>query len=369
MQSRIPLFRVPDDPTVKNLVAPISRVLKRGNFVLGPEVSGFERKFSEYCGVAHCVSVASGTDALDLALRAVGVRQGDKVMLVANAGFYGSTAVHLIGAIPHYLDVDQDSLNLDPEEIVPALKNPPAAIIVTHLYGQLAEIEQIVKLAEKMEVPVIEDCAQSHGAMRGGRRAGSFGTVGCFSFYPTKNLGALGDGGAIVTQNEQVAAKLRQLRQYGWGIKYHVELPGGLNSRLDEIQAAILSDKLPLLDGWNAERRRIAGGYNEAFVDLPVSCPPSTGQDYVAHLYVLRVQNRSAFRNFLNKNGVATDVHYPVPDHFQPAYQCEQKRGRLVVTEQTCESVVTLPCFPGMTDVEISQVIGVVRGYFEQGAK
>jgi dTDP-4-amino-4,6-dideoxygalactose transaminase len=247
-----------------------------------------------------------------------------------------------------------------------ALATKPKAVIVTHLYGQLADIEKLVALCHQTNVPLIEDCAQAHGAARNGKRAGSFGDIGCFSFYPTKNLGALGDGGAVVTQNSGLAARIRSLRQYGWSQKYTVTLSEGRNSRLDEMQAAILREKLPHLDRWNAQRREISRQYSEAFAELPVCCPSSTAEDYVAHLYVLRLENRAAFREFLKGQGIATDIHYPIPDHLQPAYANAQTCGGMRITETACASVVSLPCFPGLLESEIAIVIDAVRGFFAQ---
>lgn len=233
MTSSIPLFSAQAANAGLDLLAPVSRVIDSYWYVLGNEVKEFEREFAAYCGVSICCSVANGTDALELGLRALGIEAGDKVMLAANAGFYGSTAVHLIGAVPIYVDVDPGHLTLSIDSLRFALKTElPKAIIVTHLFGQLADIEAITVLAAEVGVPVIEDCAQAHGATRGGKRAGSYGTIGCFSFYPTKNLGALGDGGAVITSNDSIAARLNQLRQYGWGAKYRVDLKGGRNSRL-----------------------------------------------------------------------------------------------------------------------------------------
>lgn len=363
---KIPVFRsaecAPCDSATR---AAIDRVCNSKWYVLGREVAAFEAEFAHYCGVARCVSLANGTDALEFAMRAVGVSAGSLVLLVANAGFYGSTAVRSIGAQPRYLDVDEPSLTLSLSALSQYGGPLPAALVVTHLYGQLCPaIREIVAWAGQRGVPVIEDCAQAHGALLGGRRAGSFGTVGCFSFYPTKNLGAFGDAGAIITDDEAIAARVMQLRQYGWATKYHNVLPGGRNSRLDEMQAAILRARLPWLDGWNAERRRIAQRYCTAFADLPLHLPHVDGDDYVGHLFVIRVAGRDAFREHLNDCFVATDVHYPLPDHLQTAYKCDQDAGVLPVTESTCKSVVTLPCFPGMTEEEIDRVINAVRSFF-----
>ena len=357
----VPLFSVIDVVETADVASAVKRVVDSHRYILGNEVLAFEREFAQYCGVSHGVGLANGTDALELALTSVGVGANDRVALAANAGFYGSTAVRLVGAVPCYGDVDPQTLTLAPAALRKILEHGAKAIIATHLYGQLADITTIVDLAAEFDVPVIEDCAQAHGAALRGKRAGSFGAVGCFSFYPTKNLGALGDGGAVVTSHAEIAAQLRRLRQYGWEAKYHVQTPRGRNSRLDEMQAAILRAKLPHLDALNAKRRAIARRYNEAFVGLPVRCPPSTGDDYVAHLYVLRVTNRDQFRHVLNQRGVASDVHYPVPDHLQPAYPCEERKGALPVTEAACESVVSLPCFSGINAEQVEQVIEAVK--------
>lgn len=368
-KNSIPLFSAEAANRDLDLVAPVRRVIGSHWYVLGEEVASFEREFAEYCGVLECVGLANGTDALELALRGFGLDRGDRVCLAANAGFYGSTAVHAVGATPVYVDVESERLTLDPAALAVALQTErPAAIIVTHLYGQLAAIEEIVALADSAGVPVIEDCAQAHGALRDGRRAGSFGRVGCFSFYPTKNLGALGDGGALVSSDATLIGRVRQLRQYGWGGKYSVDLPGGRNSRLDEMQAAILREKLPRLDRWNEARRLVARRYNTAFAGLPLHCPPSVGEDYVAHLYVIRLPRRETLRAYLRAVGIATDVHYPVPDHRQSAYSLPDGHAGLPVTEQACEQVLTLPCFPGMTDEQVGCVVDAVVAHFSEAA-
>jgi dTDP-4-amino-4,6-dideoxygalactose transaminase len=359
--TKIPLFSAEAVNAGLDLSGAIGRVLDSHWYVLGTEVAAFEHAFAAWSGSKNCVTLGNGTDALELALRGLGVSTGDRVILAANAGFYGSTAVRLIGAEPVYADVDPRLLTLSVDSLDAALAKRPKAVIVTHLYGQLADIEAIVERAAAVGVPVIEDCAQAHGAERGGRRAGSFGAVGCFSFYPTKNLGALGDGGALVSDDDELIARVRKLRQYGWGSKYSVDVAGGRNSRLDEMQAAILLDKLPHLDRWNGQRRSIATRYNLAFSDLPFTCPASVGEDYVGHLYVIRSAARDAFRASLAEDGVATDVHYPIPDHLQRAYACAQVRGSLPVTERVCDEVVSLPCFPGMEDLAVQRVIEACR--------
>ncbi|RZO08821.1 DegT/DnrJ/EryC1/StrS family aminotransferase [Pseudomonas moorei] len=346
-----------------DFVAPLKAVLDSHWYVLGNEVKLFEEEFASYVGVNHCISVANGSDALELALRGLGVEPGHRVVTVANAGFYGSTAIHAVGAKPEYIDIDPATLTLCPRALAAVIESKPAAIIVTHLYGQLANIEEIVQIASAAGLPVLEDCAQSHGARRNRKKAGSFGTIACFSFYPTKNLGALGDGGAVVTDDSVLAARTRQLRQYGWSQKYQVVIPGGRNSRLDEMQAAILRTKLPHLDTWNEQRRSIAKRYNTAFANLDMQLPCSTGDDYVAHLYVVRVKNRIDFSAALKEKMISTDFHYPIADHHQPAYAVDQAHS-LAVTELACETVISLPCFPGLTDEEVGRVIDAVTAYF-----
>ena len=360
----IPLFSSSIANAGVDLRAAVQRVLDSNWYVLGNEVTSFEREFAHYVGSKECVSLANGTDALELALRALGVTPQDTVACVANAGFYGSTAIHSIGANPLYVDVDPVSLNMAASSLREALRHKPKVVIVTHLYGQMADIEALAQMAREAGVAVIEDCAQSHGAMRAGRRAGSIGDIGCFSFYPTKNLGALGDGGAVACNDAALATKVRTLRQYGWSTKYCVAIPQGRNSRLDEMQAAILRDKLKMLDGWNAQRREIAAKYNAAFAALPLTLPASVGEDYVAHLYVVRVEAREAFREHLRSRHIATDVHYPIADPHQPAYPDARAAGSLAHTESACNSVVSLPCFPGLSDAHVAEVIDAVRSFF-----
>lgn len=365
MLSSIPLFSSEIANRGVDLHAALSRVVQRNWYVLGNEVTAFETEFAAFQGVRSCVTLANGTDALEIALRILQIGAGKRVALVANAGFYGSTAVHAVGAEPIYVDVDDDTLTMSPLALQRALEQGIDAIIVTHLYGQLADIGKLTELANAAGIPLIEDCAQSHGAVRDGRRAGAFADIGCYSFYPTKNLGAIGDGGAITTDNPEFEARARQLRQYGWSSKYHVSEPGGRNSRLDELQAAVLRDKLPLLDHWNAQRREIARMYNVAFADLPLQLPCSTGDDFVAHLYVMRLENRGMFMEALREAAINTDIHYPVPDHQQKAYIC--KPADLPVTEAASGKVVTLPCFPGLDRESVQRIIAAVRGYFKAG--
>lgn len=362
----IPLFSATAANAGLDFLSPLKAVLDSHWYVLGSEVKAFEEEFAAYVGVSNCVSVANGSDALELALKGLGVGAGSRVVAVANAGFYGSTAMYAVGAEPVYAEVDSDTLTLCPKSLAKVIaESKPSVIIVTHLYGQLANIEEIVQVASSAGIPVLEDCAQSHGARRNGKQAGSFGTIACFSFYPTKNLGALGDGGAVVTNDDALAARIRQLRQYGWDQKYRIAVPGGRNSRLDEMQAAILRIKLPLLDTWNEQRRAIAQRYNAAFSDFDMKLPCSVAEDYVAHLYVVRVKDRSAFAAALKERAVSTDIHYPIADHKQPGYP-QASSVTLAVTERACETVISLPCFPGLSDEQVDRVIAAVTAYFSE---
>ncbi len=348
------------EPLASELAAAVNRVVSRGWYILGPEVEAFETEFARYCGVPHSIGVANGTDALELALRAVAIGPGSEVATVANAGMYSTTAILRAGAMPVYVDVDERSMTMSPAALRSVMSADTAAVIATHLYGQMAEVEALRDIAERENIPVIEDCAQAHGAERAGRKSGSRGTLGCFSFYPTKNLGALGDGGAIVTADASLAAKVRALRQYGWTAKYRSTVAGGRNSRLDEMQAAVLRAKLPHLDGWNERRREIARMYGEALAGSGLTLP-SGDRDYVAHLYVIRSAQRERIRNALAAAGIGTDVHYPVPDHWQDSVRGVAFRGTdLPVTEACAGEVLTLPCFPEMTDGEVAEVARAV---------
>ena len=351
-------------PIQNQLSAAVARVLKSGLFVLGPEVNAFEKEFATYCGVTYCISLANGTDGLELALRALGICKGKTVLTVANAGMYSSLGINATGATPIYVDILPDTLLVDVDALKRVLDSQRVdAIIVTHLYGLLADIEDIVKLAKSRGILVIEDCAQSHGAVRHGKKAGSFGDIACFSFYPTKNLGALGDGGAIVTSSKDLADLVKKLREYGWDKKYCVTLSGGRNSRLDEMQAAILRFKLPLLDQWNARRRYIANRYSKSICNPRVFAQKIQDLDYVAHLYVVRSPERSLLRQHLTDAGIPTDIHYPIPDYAQPAFRQNFDNICLTVTEQACKEVLTLPCFPEITDVEVDNIIAIVNSW------
>ena len=363
MNAELPMFRsVVDAPLAQELRNAAARVIASGSYVLGAEVEGFEREFAAFCGSAHCVGVANGTDALELALRAAGVSRGDRVVTAANAGYYAATAARAIGAEPVYVDVD-DQLVMPVDGLDRALAGA-RAVVVTHLYGRMAPIGEIARIAGEAGVAVVEDCAQAHGAIASGRHAGTFGVAGCFSFYPTKNLGALGDGGAVITSDAQMASRLRALRQYGWSTRYRIEHAGGRNSRLDELQAAFLRTKLPRLPAWNAARVAIATRYRNGLRGLPLRLPDCPGGEYVAHLFVVRCADRDALRSHLAGARIGTAVHYPVPDHLQPIEQVDGIARHLPMTESACREVLSLPCYPGMTDADVDRVIAAIRVHY-----
>ena len=333
-----------------------------GWYILGPRLEQFEAAFAAYCGVPHCVGTANGTDALELALRACGVGRGDQVITVANAGGYSTAAICAIGAEPCYVDIDPESMLMDLQQLPRAAGPGTRAIVAPHLYGRMLDMPELMRFAAAAGLPVIEDCAQAHGACLQGKRAGSWGTAGCFSFYPTKNLGAFGDGGAVTTDDPALAGRVRALRQYGWDSKYQARLAGGRNSRLDEIQAAVLLAKLPRLEHWNERRRGIARTYAAGLSGMAQATRNPAGPDDVSHLYVIRSRERERLRERLRALQIGTDVHYPVPDHRQECWREEAwSRCSLPVTEQCCGEVLTLPCFPELTDGEVDRVIAAVR--------
>lgn len=337
----------------------IARVLDSGWFVLGPEHDSLERELADYLGAGDAIAVGNGTDALEIALRGLGVESGASVVTVANAGGYTSTAVRAIGATPLYADVDEATLQMTVATLDAALASAerrPSAIVVTHLFGAVGDIQGIVTRASELGIPVVEDCAQSLGATVGDRKAGTFGTVATTSFYPTKNLGALGDGGAIFTSDHELADRLRKLRQYGWESKYRASVIGGRNSRLDEMQAAILRAKLPQLDGWNERRRDIHRAYEAAVTgDQLVN---TVTRPYAGHLAVLDCDDREATRARFVDAQIRTDVHYPIPDHQQPL--ADPTAIRLPVTDRSAVRILSIPLFPELTDDEVERVCQVL---------
>lgn len=336
----------------------ISRVVSSGWFVLGPEHNALEEELAKYLGVEHAVNVGNGTDALELAMAAVGVKSGSQVVTVANAGAYSSTAALLLGAEPIYCDVDSKTLLMSAEtleETLRKLSDKPQAIVVTHLYGALAPMNTIAEVASRHGIPLIEDCAQSLGAKLDGKFGGTFGDIATTSFYPTKNLGALGDGGAVFTNNSEYAASIRRMRQYGWASKYEIKYSHGKNSRLDEIQAAILRVKLPLLDQNNDKRRAIHQRY-ETLENQNLKLVNRSGESFIGHLAVLICSGTKDIREKLSQSGIQTEVHYPIPDHKQLFPDFVPRKMPLEVTEWASKNIFSIPLFPELSNNEVDLI-------------
>jgi dTDP-4-amino-4,6-dideoxygalactose transaminase len=343
------------------VIRAFDRVRQSGYFVLGPELEAFEAEFAAYSEVRHCVGVGNGLDALHLLLQAYGVGVGDEVIVPAHTFIATWLAVTQCGATPVPVEPHPDTYNIDPSRIEMAVTPRTRAIMPVHLYGQPADMDLINDIAARHKLIVIEDAAQAHGARYGGRRAGSLGHSAGISFYPTKNLGALGDGGAVLTSDDEIANKVRKLRNYGSRTKYHHEVVG-VNSRLDELQAAILREKLLMLDEWNGRRRQIAAAYSELLDGSAVKAPRAiTGVEHVWHLYVVRSSDRSTLQNHLQAHGVNTGIHYPVPPHLQGCY-ARQTFCALPVSEALAGQLLSLPMCPFLSNDEVEYVASMVRG-------
>jgi len=343
----------------------IERVLCRGRFVLGEEGEAFEADWAAYCGVAHAVGVGNGTDAIQLILRAAGIGPGDQVIVPALTATFSALAVSMAGAMPVFVDVDPARYTLDPAAFEAAIGPRTAAVIPVHLYGCPADMEPIVEIARRHKLLVLEDAAQAHGARYVGLRVGGLGDVAAFSFYPSKNLGAYGDAGAIVTDDAALAEKARMLRHGGQRRTYQHEMLG-TNSRLDEMQAAILRAKLPHLDGWNEQRRALAARYDAGLrpTDLALPTVPH-GVEHVFHLYVVRTLHREALREALAATEITSAVHYPQAVHLQPAYaSLGYKPGSCPNSEAASAEIVSLPIFPQLASAEAEQVIRSIRTFF-----
>jgi len=351
----------------KNIYNEILKVIKSNNFVLGPKVKEFEKSFAKYLRVNHCIGVANGSDALEIALKITGIKSGDKVATSANAGMYSTNAILSINATPFYLDVDLNTQNLNFNEIIKSAKSGVKAIIVTHLYGLVTnEIKKIAEFCKKKKIILIEDCAQAHGATINNKKAGTFGNVSTFSFYPTKNLGGIGDGGAVATNNKILAKRAYAFRQYGWGEegkqKYYIKYLGGRNSRLDEIQAAVLSKLLPNLDKMNQKKREVAIQYNK-LINHPNIITPNNkiNNDSVNHLYVIRCKKRDALKKYLRKFNIFAEIHYPLPDHRQSHLKKIYKNLTLKNTEKLSKEILTLPSYYGMNSKMVKRISSIIN--------
>ena len=335
----------------------INRVLESGSYILGQEVRTFESEFARFIGCSHCVAVNSGTDALVMALKALGIGEGDEVITVSHTAVATVAAIQLCGAVPVLVDVDRESYCMDPHLLETVLSVNTKAILPVHLYGHPADMPPILEFAKKHGLYVIEDCAQAHGTKINGQIVGSFGDISCFSFYPTKNLGALGDGGAVLTNNTSLAEKLLLLRQYGWRERYISEIQG-LNTRLDEIQAAILNVKLAFLDDDNQRRQKIADLYTQRLRETRYKLPvTAVNAVHTWHQYVIQTDNREALRAFLQQNHVGTGVHYPQAIHQQPAYSgLLRGANHLPATEELIPRILSLPMYPQLPLVDVERV-------------
>jgi len=340
----------------------IARVMESGWYILGEEVKKFEEEFAGYMEIRHCIGVGNGTDALQIALNALGVGRGNEVITVSNTAVATVAAIEMAGATPVLVDIDPHTYTIDPGCLLKAITKRTKAVVPVHLYGCPADMTAILEIANAHGLAVVEDCAQAHGARLNGKRVGTFGDAACFSFYPTKNLGALGDGGCVITNSSKLAERITLLRQYGWQKRFvsHIR---GWNTRLDEIQAAILRVKLKYLDRDNVERRRLAAYYRHELAGCGIVHPKAVAHaEHVFHLYVINTPNRDDLLRYLNLKDIGAAVHYPQPIHLQQAYR--HMDFQLKETETAANRILSLPLYPGMENAGISHVVEAIREFF-----
>lgn len=331
-------------------------------FILGKKLEQFEKEYAEYCGTDYCVGVGNGLDALRLILLACGIGEGDEVLVPSNTFIATVLAISYVGAVPVFVEPDINTLLINPDLIEEKITPKTKAVMVVHLYGRIAEMERIMEIAEKYKLEVFEDCAQAHGVSRNGIKAGAWGRAGAFSFYPGKNLGALGDAGAVTTNDSELAGKVRALGNYGSRIKYKHEYKG-VNSRLDEFQAAFLSVKLKYLDKWTEERKAIADKYYKGINNKKVILPLYTKEN-VYHIFPVLSDNRDELQKYLEEKGIHSLIHYPIAIHLQEAYKdMNLGKGAYPLAEKICDTELSLPLYPGMTDEEIQYVIDTINKY------
>ncbi len=344
----------------------ISNVLKRGKYILGEETKNFEIEFAKFIDAKFAVGVANGTDAINIALVACGVGYGDEVITVSHTAVATISAIEISGAVPVFVDIDPDFFTLNPQKIVQAITKKTKAIVIVHIYGQAADLAPILEIAAEYNLRVIEDCAQAHGATYQNRKVGNWGDISCFSFYPTKNLGAIGDGGAVVTNNKELADKCLLLRQYGWKERYVSKIKGW-NSRLDEIQSAVLRVKLRYLESDNKKRNKLALLYFEHLQNIEKIGLPKTREScsHVFHLFVIRIKERSQLIEFLKKKGIDTLIHYPFPVHLQEAYINNNNPVNLKETESAAMEVLSLPMYPELSESEVIKVSKDIIHFYE----
>ncbi len=346
----------------------IENILAKGEFIMGENVTFLENEIGEYLGLGKAISVASGSDALFLALKAFDIGPGDEVITTPFSFISTADAILRNGATPIFADINPETYNIDPDQILKSISPRTKAIIPVHLYGQCAEMDRIIEIAKKHSLIVIEDACQAFGASYKNRKAGTWGDIGCFSFFPTKNLGGWGDGGMLVTSNENIAEKLKKLRVYGSKERHHHVLHG-VNSRLDEIQAAILRIKLLNIDKWNKERQDIASRYNSLLKNLPLKLP-AANQDscHIYHLYTLRSNQRNEIMSFLNQYGIGTAVHYPKPIYLQPSYlNLGFKKGLCPIAEEAAKQIFAIPLYPELTDDMVNEIARTISDFFSEG--
>jgi len=359
------------DAIKDDLQRAITAVMEKSYFILGENVAAFEREFAEYCGAKYAVGVGNGTDAIHLACRALGVGPGDEVLTSTHTATFTALGISMTGAVPTFADIEPDTGNIDPSKIEAAITPRTKAIMPVHLYGQSADMDPILEIGSRHGIPVIEDAAQAHGATYKGKRAGSMGLLSCFSYYPTKNLGAYGDGGAVTTNDEGLAQALRELRNGGQRERYnHVRV--GVCSRLDEMQAAILRVKLPHLDSWDELRRRNAERYDGLIDEADIPVRPLVRREYgesAMHLYMVKViaKDRDRVIAHLKSAGVDAQIHYPIPVHLQPAYAfLGLGAGSFPEAEKLANEIITLPMYPELSDEQARAVVGALAGYYAQ---
>jgi len=342
----------------------ISTVLSSGSYVLGEQVTSFEDEFSSFLGISETIGVANGTDAIELALRACKIGNSDLVATVSHTAVATVSAIRRVGAKPIFVDIEEDFYTMSPKDLAAVINEYDIkAIIVVHIYGQMADMQGILDLAKQKDIPVIEDCAQAHGATQESKMAGTWGDIGCFSFYPTKNLGAIGDAGAVVTNNMEIANRLREIRQYGWKERY-ISIREGINSRLDEIQAAVLRVKLKYLSMDNNRRKEIAAIYNKNLENLNHIIVPKlrTGNKHVYHQYVILSEHRDTIRRELEEDGIFCGIHYPKPVHLQSIYhKSSYNILDLNVTEQFSGQILSLPMYPELNLEEAKEVTARIK--------
>ena len=367
MHDKVPYLDLPAQirPLRKEIDAAIARNIDACSFCLGPDVVQFEKDFAKYCGAEHCVAFNSGTSALHVALLLLGIKQGDEVISTPHTFVATSWAISYVNAKPVYVDIDDATFNLDPALIEKAITPRTKAIVPVHLYGHPFDVDGIMAVAKKHNLPVVEDACQAHGAKYKGKTIGTFGAMSCYSFYPGKNLGAAGEGGALVTNNAEYAKRARSLREHGSTVRYyHDEV--GFNYRMEGIQGAVLGVKLPHLPAWTAGRQRVAKRYADLLKDTPLKLPTQADwAESVWHLYVVRHPKREELKKHLEANGVGCALHYPLPLHLQKCYaDLGYKEGSFPVSEKAARECLSLPIYPELTDAQILRVADVIKDFF-----